>query len=211
MARRLNVLHYLLNLKKSDLLYKFFEAQTKNPAKGDWIIQVLKDLTDLEITNNLNDIKIMKKNSFKLKVKEKIKVLALNYLCNIKKEHSKMDNIKYDKIVLQPYLNSSKVNPDLAKHIFKWRTRMADFKNNFKNGNPENACPFGCNQDDSQEMFLKCPVIISNVSELKTSKVVYSDIFSRNVSKIKSAGELLRKAFKVRTNLIYISKEKTLS
>ena len=79
---------------------------------------------------------------------------------------------------------------------------MADFKHDFKNGNPENSCPFGCNEDDSQEMFLKCPVIISKVAELKTSKVVYSDIFSRNVSKIKSAGELLRKAFKVRTNLM---------
>ena len=35
MARRLNYLHYLLNLKNDELLYNFFKAQEEFPTKND--------------------------------------------------------------------------------------------------------------------------------------------------------------------------------
>ena len=61
MAKRINFLHYLVNLKETELLYKFFNAQAKNPTKGDWILQVLEDLKNLEITSDFNEIKNIKK------------------------------------------------------------------------------------------------------------------------------------------------------
>ena len=54
-ARRLNYLHYILKLEKSDLLWKVFDAQMQNPTKGDWYLQVIEDLKDFGITNDFNE------------------------------------------------------------------------------------------------------------------------------------------------------------
>ena len=43
-CRRVIYLHYLLTLPKDQLLYKFFQAQLRNPSKGDWCETVKKDL-----------------------------------------------------------------------------------------------------------------------------------------------------------------------
>ena len=34
-ARRVNFYHYLVNLKNEEMLYKFFEAQLKNPCEEE--------------------------------------------------------------------------------------------------------------------------------------------------------------------------------
>ena len=143
-SRRTNFLHYLLNLEKTDLLFRFFEAQMKNPTKGDWILQVLDDLKELEISSNLDDIKLMSKDAFKSLVKNKSKVSALKYLNKLKSGHSKMENLMYDKIEIQTYLTSSNIHTNLAKQLFRWRTRMTNFKCNFKNGNLDLSCELGC-------------------------------------------------------------------
>ena len=64
-ARRLNYLHYLVNLEEDEMLAKFFTVQWKYPTKEDWTIQVQRDLEDFEITKNLEQIKSMSKNVFK--------------------------------------------------------------------------------------------------------------------------------------------------
>ena len=69
MARRVNFLHYILNLDQSDLLWKTFEAQKKNPVKGDWFLQVIEDLKTLRMTTDLSKIKMFSKYSFKQLVK----------------------------------------------------------------------------------------------------------------------------------------------
>ena len=130
-----------------------------NPVKGDWYLQVMEDLKNLEIASDFNEIEnIMKttsKISFKNLVKNKSKIATLKYLNNIKSGHSKMDNLNYREINLQSYLNSSEIHPQLAKTIFKWRTRMVNFKNNFRNGNDDISCALGCRHVDSQESLLK--------------------------------------------------------
>ena len=50
MARRINYLHYLLKLDKSELLWKVFEAQINNPVKGDWYLQIIEDLKVFEMS-----------------------------------------------------------------------------------------------------------------------------------------------------------------
>ena len=135
-------------------------------------------------------------------VKENIKKLALQYLNNIKIEHSKMDSLKYSELNIQPYLISTKIYPQLAKNIFKWRTRMVNFKCNFRNGSADILCPLGCQEEDLQENILKCPVISNNITNIASSGIIYDDIFSKQVKKIKVTIELLLKAFQVRENLI---------
>ena len=79
---------------------------------------------------------------------------------------------------------------------------MVNFKGNFKNGNDDISCPLGCKEDDIQAMFLHCSVIQTSLPNINISGVKYSDIFSRNIRKMKEAGELLQKAFQVRTKII---------
>ena len=40
MSKRVNYLHYLLNLKETELLHKVFTAQLKNLVKDDWVLQM---------------------------------------------------------------------------------------------------------------------------------------------------------------------------
>ena len=202
MSRRVNYLNYILNLKEDDLLYKVFDAQVKNPVKGDWVLQVLDDLKILNITSNFNDIKKIKKNSFKNIVKDKVKTAAMTYLNKFKVKHSKMDNLTYKKLAIQPYLTSTKIYPQLAKDVFKWRTRMAKFKVNFRNGSDNIQCPLGCQHEDSQQNILMCQAIICEAPELKTLKVSYNDIFSYNPLKIKAIMNTLIKAYKIREDMM---------
>ena len=43
-----------------------------------------------------------------------------------------MDNLSFDKIEIQPYLNNSTIYPHLAQTVFKWRTKMFNFECNFE-------------------------------------------------------------------------------
>ena len=52
----------------------------------------------------------------------------------VKLKHSKMDNLWYSDLKMQPYLESNKFTTQEVKTIFKFRTRMANFGQNFKNG-----------------------------------------------------------------------------
>ena len=88
MARRVNYLYYILNLKENDLLHKVFKAQLNNQVKGDWVLQVIEDLKTLNISSNFDKIKKKKKYSFKNMVKDKAKEADFKYLINLKMKHS---------------------------------------------------------------------------------------------------------------------------
>ena len=152
-------------------------------------------------------IKSLKKSSFKNLVKDKVKILAFHYLTNKKTEHSKMDHLHYDTLEIQKYLRSTKIYPNLAKQIFKWRTRMVNFKMNFQNGSTNLLCPLGCLGNDRQDLILKCSVLALHLPELKSTKIQYKDIFSKNISKMRDAIELLSKAFKKREKLLEMSSQ----
>ena len=53
-ARRINYYHYLVNLEKNEMLFKFFEAQFNYPLKDDWTLQVLQDLKEFGITEKFD-------------------------------------------------------------------------------------------------------------------------------------------------------------
>ena len=126
-SKRINFLRYILNLDENDLLYRFFKTQLKFPVKGDWCNTVKDDLKDLDIDLTFDQIKEMKKIPFKKLVRKKANEAALKYLNNLKNTHSKLDNLTFNKLQIQPYLNTRTIYPPMAQQIFKWRTRMAMF------------------------------------------------------------------------------------
>ena len=72
-SRRISYYHYLVNLKESEMLFRFFEAQLKYPVKDDWTMQVVKDLNDFGIPEGFKFMRSKSKDSFIkfLKIKNK--------------------------------------------------------------------------------------------------------------------------------------------
>ena len=197
-GRRLMFLHYVLNLDEEEMLSQFFWAQWKSPVTSDWTETIKKDLKILQIDKTLHQIKIMKKETFAKLVKESCRHVAFNELIDMKNSHSKMTNILYSSLKLQPYLKDKKIRPDLAKTLFKFRTRMVNFRNNFKKGSPFLSCPLGDNKLDDQQHLLNCDKLQPTIN----SDLNYYDIFSNDIDKMSATINILKQKFEKREKLL---------
>ena len=56
-ARRINYLHYLVNLDPEEMLYNFFETQYNYPTQDDWTLQVTEDLDDFGNSSSIDYLK----------------------------------------------------------------------------------------------------------------------------------------------------------
>ena len=176
-ARRINFNHYLVNLKKEEMLYKFFETQQKYPNKEDWTLQVAKDLKEFDIPESLEFIRGKSKTSFKKLVKKKMKEHALSYLLGLKLEHSKLDNLVYNKLKLQNYLKAKNIPVYEAKNLFKFRVRSAQFKENFGDRFEDKRCPLCLSHLDTQALSIQCDKVKEKI-EIDGN---YMDIFRENI------------------------------
>ena len=80
MGRRLMYLWTILSRDDSDLVKKVYNTQKLLPIKNDWESQVKQDLQACKIMLSDDDIKNMKKFTFKSLVKSRIKNLSNEYL-----------------------------------------------------------------------------------------------------------------------------------
>ena len=133
------------------MLSKFFRAQFAFPVKGDWTEQVKTDLKDFGIRENLDQIKARSSDSFKCLVKKHAKSYALSTILVKKEMHTKLDNLKYQKLEMQEFLRNQEISVNQAKILLKYRTGMADYK-----------C--GKHQDSQEEIF-DCEVV-KNISKI---------------------------------------------
>ena len=182
-ARRINYLRYLANLKENELLYNFYKAQKTSPGKGDWITTVLNDIEDIGLKINVDKLRGVSKMTFKKCVKKQVYDAAFKYLLlkALPTNHSKMRNLKYKKFEMQNYFKDGNISRYEAQTYFKFRTRMEDFSDNFKNGSVDNYCRL-CYKfndkneqyEDSQQHFLNCNVMLKEepaISELVKDKI----------------------------------------
>ena len=95
---------------------------------------VKQDLEDFNIPTSFDFIKSKSKGVFKKLVKEKARDYALRKLKNIQLKHSKMKKLQYEDIQVQDYFTRCDINTEQKKLIFKYRTRMAEFGENFRGG-----------------------------------------------------------------------------
>ena len=68
--RRLMYYWHILNRDESELLFKFYRAQSLNPDVHDWVLQVKKDKLDLNIRLSDEEIKKLSKEDFKKIVRQ---------------------------------------------------------------------------------------------------------------------------------------------
>ena len=119
----------------------------------------------------------MSKQAFKKLVKLKARTYEINDL--LKTDLSKMENLYFDKIELAQYLELNELTVNEAKNVFQFRSRMANFKDNYRGTNPYNLCPLCMNHPDTQQSAFQCSVIKKSVVINGT----YGDIMDGNISK----------------------------
>ena len=195
MARRLNFLWYILNEEEHTLIKQFFNAQINNPVKNDWVSTVQKDLQDLDIKMNLEEISVMSKVTFKELVKSKVKSKALEYLQKLQQKHSKSINLHFESLELQEYLKpEGNMTIQMKAFVFSLRSRMVDVKCNYKVGKTDLKCRKCLIVDEDQEHLLNC-VALSDNSVISSDIPSYQDLFTNDKLKIKSIGQILHAKF----------------
>ena len=205
-SRRLNFLWYILNQNDDSMLTEFLRAQCENPVKGDWILTVMDDLKELDIKENLDDIREISKDKFKKIVKIKVKEKAFKYLSELQETHSKSKNIKYHDLSLQEYLkpDTSDLSIKEKSFIFNARSRMLNVSCNFKDGKSSILCRKCDDEYETQEHLLSCKALDDNSVMNRNDIPSYEDIFGSDTEKIKLIGRILLNKFKL------LSSDKTL-
>ena len=177
-ARRLNYLHTVLSADKKGMLFSFFMTQWHNPTRGDWTEQVKEDLEDFNIPCAFEFIRSKSKEAFKRLVKTRAKEYALNKLLGKQASHSKMEKLRYSELKIQNYFLDEKLKPKEMKTLFRFRTRMEKFGENFRGGNDHVVCPLCKIHLDNQELSLQCPVL---KEEVKVNGDL-ADIYQENIN-----------------------------
>ena len=179
-SRRINYLHHLSTRNTNEMIYNFFMAQWKHPARrNEWTEQTKTDLEEFGIDVDLHWITSKSKLVFKKIVKTQARELALQNLLRKKEHHSKMINLSYTSLEMQEYLMDPKISINQAKTIFRIRTRMEKFGENFKCGQPTKPCPLCQESTDTQSHSFQCRVIQENI----TLTGNYMEVFSPNMDK----------------------------
>ena len=194
-ARRANFLHYLLKLPKKDMLSKFFYAQWDHSLKLDWTEQVKVDLKDFGLPRDLEALEKKSKYSFKNLIKKKTNEYEYRCLINMKISQSKtkMKNLEYKRLELQPYLK--KFDANMAICVFRFRVKMASFSENFKGQGPLKPCPLCGIHFDTQAMSFQCGKV---KDKLKISEN-YETIFKEDISL--EMANTLQQILKIRENV----------
>ena len=188
-GRRSMFLHYIITRKEDDLLYKFFKAQLREPTTNDWCTQVKLDLEDLGIEEDFDFIKSLSKSQMSKMVKEAYKQKAFDDLIDHQLSYSKGDNLEYGELKIRGYLKNLSINPSEAKFIFMLRTRMLNFKHNFKGSHLNDLlCPCCFQEQDTQLHLISC----SKLSGLVTIEE-FNCIFGSNDDKMKNYVKKMRK------------------
>ena len=110
-------------------------------------------------------------------IKNKAKEYCLKIYHEKKISHSKINNLVYNKLEIQPYLRE--MNADLGMTTFSYRLRMAQYGGNFRGNRGHVPCPLCLSHSDDQNLCFICPVISQHINDL--NKFTYTDIFSDNI------------------------------
>ena len=201
-GRRIMFLHYLLQQNEKSLLYSFFQKQHECPSKGDWWLDVQKDLIELKLTTSLDEISKISKLSFKSKIKVAIQEAAFEFLKCSKNEKSKLKDLLYDELKIQKYFNSDDLLTSEKKLLFQLRTRMLNVKENFKNAHLDLVCPLCQTKNDTQQHLLECQIILKDSCSVVDPEMQYSDLFGKDVRKQALLTRIFRAHMKTRSTIL---------
>ena len=142
-------------------------------------------MKDFVIPENFEFIRSKSKNSFKRLVKIKTKGYALKYLLTKEQKHTKLDNLMYTDLKLQPYLKSEQIPVQEATNLFRYRVTVAKFRENFKEmyKNKTKVCPFCTINLDTQSNSLQCDQMIRKVGMEGKYEVIFKQKIPADISR----------------------------
>ena len=117
---------------------------------------------------------------------------------NFEVRHIYASRLMYSSLKLQPYLKDKRIRPDVAKTLFRFRTRMVNVRDNFKKGSPFLSCPLGDNKLDDQQHLLNCDKLKQTVG----SDINYYDIFSNDIEKMSTVVNILKQKLEEREKIL---------
>ena len=176
-ARRVNFLHTLLKTSEEEMLFKVYKAQLSDPVKHDWTVQVQQDLKDLKIELSFEEMQHKSIEAFKNYIKKKAIEYEYLRLMRLKQQHTKMDNLRYTKLEMQPYLKVKNISSIGGQTVFRYRTHMANYRQNYGNNGPNNCPLCGLHLDNQYMAFNNCQVVKDNVK----LEGKYEDLFKPTV------------------------------
>ena len=110
-----------------------------------------------------DEIRSMKKDTFKNYIRRKVDKVGLEYLQNLAEKHSKskftLDQTKLEK---QEYLSDGRFSKSESQLLFSIRSRMLPLKNNFKNLHNNNMKCLTCEDElslEDENHILKCETL----------------------------------------------------
>ena len=176
---------HIIHQDRNELLFKFLEAQELSVSSSDWISQVRKDLSEIQL--NLSDKEIfgMSKEIFGKNVRQKIEQNVVKYLKE--NSRSKTSQLEIKNISPAKYLTTSQLSTEEVQTLYKLRNRMIDLKENSKSYHMDNLWCRSCFLfPESQSHLLQCPPIVRKLSNLVDFKSIdYSMIFGKVENQIK--------------------------
>ena len=122
-------------------------------------------------------IRSKSKESFKKLVKVRAKAYALEKLGSQQNKHSKMENLNYQELKIQKYLVSESTTSIQKKIVFKYRTRMENYGENFRGGASQVMCSLCKLHLDNQELVFQCQEIRSKIDVKGEMKDLYRVFF----------------------------------
>ena len=121
------------------------------------------------------------KHYFKNLVKQRAKQFTLENLLAKKAKHSKMNNLNYSDLKMQNYFVKGDLNTSQKKTIFKLRTRMENFGENYRCGKAHVICPLCGLHWDSQDLCLQCPKIRQELKTNGNISEIYKNEFKNEI------------------------------
>ena len=188
MQKRILYLNYLLNESEEALIHQFLISQWKSPVKGDWCTLVQKDLEDLDIELSLEEIRNTPKEELKIFLSEIVKEKAFQYLMEKKELHSKMKNLKYERLELQKYLKpdsqltKTEINFTIAARGNMLRRLKQNFKSEHQNNLKCRLCFKKSSVEGQKHIFEECEILGANT--LSINNEYYEELFSQEPRKV---------------------------
>ena len=134
--------------------------------------------------------------SFKKLLKEKTTLAAFKYLKSEQSKQTKICDIVYSKLGIQEYLINGDRNVNVAKCIFKARSKTLDIKVQKKWRYEDTKCSGCMMNDETGDEMLNCTSFGENDSEMK-----YEWFYSDNIDQQIIVAKTMMKKLKMRKNL----------
>ena len=104
--RRLMYHHHLITREPDETIQKIYNKQKEECIKGDWYELLKKDFLFIEEDINEEYIESFSKSEYKKHVKLLLNKAVFKYYLALKEGHSKLNEVNYPELKMQPYLST---------------------------------------------------------------------------------------------------------